>query len=896
MLTAQVVINEYSASNLESFQDAFGKTEDWIELYNAGSTSVNLSGWHLSDKQDKPTKWVIPAGTNIPADGFLTFWCSGRDLEISGEYHTSFKLAQTTGDDVVLLADPSGSVINIFPLDLTLTEHSRCRITDGSNDWAICIDPSPGNSNNGQAQYSEYTARPSMDLDAGYYSGLQIVSIQNNEPNSVLRYTVNGSNPTSSSPEYTSPISISETIVIKAKAFSNNADVLEGKIEFNTYFINEDFSLPVFSVAADQVINLANGNGDLIPVGSIEYFNLNKEREATSFGSLNRHGQDSWVLPHRSLDWISRDEMGYSKAVNAPLFNYSDRDEYQKFMFRNSGDDNYPANNDADHVGSTHIRDEYVQVLAMNGEMELDQRAVERVILFLNGEYWGLYGMRERAVDHDYTDEYYKQGKYELQYLTTWGTTEIQYGGSTALNQWEDLRDFILDNDMSDPANYKIADDSINLLSLVDYMIVNLSVVASDWLNYNTGWWRGLDKDKPHTKWGYILWDLDATFDYYINYSGVPNISPDADPCDIEDIADYMDEFFAFSGYGYGTSTLPEDCPTILDGSSPYPPDDSLFMLVIQADGYCCDVDWDDICQETYDQFASSVTGEIDGNVGKHEKIFLRLLEQNETFRQLYYSRYADMNNTVYNCENMIYTLDSMLATIEPEMPKQIERWGGTMMEWQDNVEELKDFINQRCELITEGILDCYDELSGPYQLTLMAEPEGIGEIDLNTLDIESFPWSGYYFGGMENKIKARVFDQFETLYEFSHWESTSGSLITPDLLTRKAAIYLEGNDTLTAVFNKLRAGGLAVSLYPNPASNQVNLQYSVDSETEVVIRLFNITGQRVAEFPQAGGLRSPGVQTETLDLSKIGLATGLYLLEIKTEGQQITMKLDIMR
>jgi len=73
--------------------------------------------------------------------------------------------------------------------------------------------------------------------------------------------------------------------------------------------------------------------------------------------------------------------MGYSKAVDAPLFSYSSRDSYQKFMFRNSGDDNYPAINDYDHEGSTHIRDEYVQTLAQDGGLKLDLRAVERVVV-----------------------------------------------------------------------------------------------------------------------------------------------------------------------------------------------------------------------------------------------------------------------------------------------------------------------------------------------------------------------------------------------------------------------------------------------------------------------------------------------------------------------------------
>ena len=428
-LSAQIVINEYSASNLEGFQDSFGKTEDWIELYNTSSESVDIGGWYLSDKESKPTKWEIPQGTVIEGNGFLIFWCSGRDNTAAGNFHTNFKLTQTKGTDFVVLTRPDESIVEAFPLEITLVEHSRCRSVDGGMDWKVCTDPSLESSNIGTPQYNAYTQTPTIIEAAGYYTDSIVVSIVNNEPNSILRYTIDGTNPTENSPEYTEPLLIENTRVVKAQSFSNDPMIHLGKMDFNTYFIDEDFTLAVFSVAADDLIGLANGNGELIPIGSIEYFNINKEREATSFGSLNRHGQDSWILDHRSLDWISRDEMGYSSSVKAPIFNYSDRDEYQRFMFRNSGDDNYPANDDFNHRGSTHLRDEYVQELAREGGLKLDTRAVERVIVFLNGEYWGVYGMRERPADHDYTKEYYDQDKYNLHYLSTWGSTEAEYGG-----------------------------------------------------------------------------------------------------------------------------------------------------------------------------------------------------------------------------------------------------------------------------------------------------------------------------------------------------------------------------------------------------------------------------------------------------------------------------------
>ena len=74
--------------------------------------------------------------------------------------------------------------------------------------------------------------------------------------------------------------------------------------------------------------------------------------------------------------------------------------------------------------------------------------------------------MRERPVDHDYTNEYYDQDKYNIHYLSTWGTTEAEYGGQPAFDDWFEIRDFIRNNDMGVKENYDYVDSRINLKSL----------------------------------------------------------------------------------------------------------------------------------------------------------------------------------------------------------------------------------------------------------------------------------------------------------------------------------------------------------------------------------------------------------------------------------------------
>ena len=165
--------------------------------------------------------------------------------------------------------------------------------------------------------------------------------------------------------------------------------------------------------------------------------------------------------------------------------------------------------------------------------MELDERTYEPCVVYLNGEYWGVYEIREKVDDHDFTKEYYDQGKRWIDFIKTWGGTWQEYG---SWDDWYTLHDFIVDEDMSIDANYEQAIEELNPQSLVDYMIINTHVVCADWLNWNTAWWRGRKPDGQAQRWRYALWDLDATFGHYINYTGIPDTSPFADPCDNEDL------------------------------------------------------------------------------------------------------------------------------------------------------------------------------------------------------------------------------------------------------------------------------------------------------------------------------------------------------------------------
>lgn len=525
-VSGQVVINEYSASNLTGYLDNYLNEEDWIELFNPTINDLNIGGFYLSDNTSNPTKWMIPTGTMIPQNGYLVFWCSGRDEASGGDYHTNFKLKQTKSTpEHVVFADSNGTIINDFELQKTQLEHSMGRSPNGSATWNIFTSPTLGAKNTG-ASYTRYAVSPEMSLEAGFYNGSQTVEITNTEPNSTLHYTTNGNLPISTSTVYTAPLTISNTKVVKAVVVSNDSNILDSFITFNTYFIDENHTLPILSSAANSLTNLLNGNQSLRPEGTIEYFDENGIRKDFGYGEYNKHGQDSWAWDQRSFDYIARDEMGYHEAINEKLLSLSERASFQRIIIRASGDDNYPGID-----SSAHMRDVFIHKLANKNKMNLDMRRGERCVVYANGQFWGVYSIREKVSDSDYTKFYYDQDKYNIQYLMNWGTTWAQYGGQAAFDDWYQIHGYALSNDLSIETNYQHVADEIDVTSLVDYILINSFVVCTDWINWNTSWWRGLDPEGSHQKWGYILWDEDATFNHYINYTGVPNENWDADPC-----------------------------------------------------------------------------------------------------------------------------------------------------------------------------------------------------------------------------------------------------------------------------------------------------------------------------------------------------------------------------
>ena len=203
----------------------------------------------------------------------------------------------------------------------------------------------------------------------------------------------------------------------------------------------------------------------------------------------------------------------------------------------------------------------------------------------------------------------------------------------------------------------------------------------------------------------------------------------------------------------------------------------------------------------------------------------------------------------------------------------------------------MRTFVEQRCLLLDDGMLNCYN-VTGPYSLTLEVDPPGAGTIDLNTLSLNSFPWTGNYYGNMTNLIEGVPAGS----NSFIRWETKSGSLISPSVGTADASIMLTQADTLVAVFTALVSvedpnGGYSFSAYPTIVTDQLNIDYDLDKAMDVEISLYSMFGVKVADFTEASGQRMTGSHNEVLDLNSRNLSTGMYVLYFRADDNERTTK-----
>jgi hypothetical protein len=218
---AQIIINEFMASNREAVQDPQRDYDDWVELYNPDRLAVDVGGMYLSDDPCTPAKWQFPLDqpdvTTIAPRGYLLIWADG-DVTASG-LHAGFRL-NADGEQILLVDSDGATVIDSIEFDEQFADVSYGRYPDGDPNLRYMAAPTPGATNSDT--YEGIAADPQFSLTGCLCTEPVTVTLSTETPGATIYYTLNGQTPFSEVREraggfvYAGPISISATTTIKA--------------------------------------------------------------------------------------------------------------------------------------------------------------------------------------------------------------------------------------------------------------------------------------------------------------------------------------------------------------------------------------------------------------------------------------------------------------------------------------------------------------------------------------------------------------------------------------------------------------------------------------------------------------------------------------------------------
>lgn len=141
-----LVINEFLAKSEAVYADGAGEFDNWIELYNTGDEIVQFDGLYLTDDEETPTKWALPAGQGIDAGGFALVWCDNQPEQ--GDDHATFKLSGNGEFISIYYVEDGYDPVAVDPIEYgdQAVDVSYARVPDGSMTWQAA-DPTPNASN-----------------------------------------------------------------------------------------------------------------------------------------------------------------------------------------------------------------------------------------------------------------------------------------------------------------------------------------------------------------------------------------------------------------------------------------------------------------------------------------------------------------------------------------------------------------------------------------------------------------------------------------------------------------------------------------------------------------------------------------------------------------------------
>lgn len=473
----ELIISEVMSSN-SKYLPLKGQYYDLVEIRNNSDHPIDLSEYTLSDKRSEPARYTFPAVTLQPGEYYIIY-CSGNTA--LGTNHTSFKLS-ADGETVYLSKNGTLTDVLSIPADLQKNE------SYGRYGKIPMYLSSPSFGSDNSSGYLTGVAVPNASLPSGLYDEAVTITLSGDGD---IYYTTDGTRPTSSSTRYSEPIVVDGITTIRT--FQISGDRASAAASY-TYVIGAEHDLPVVVVSIPED-SLTGDKGVLNhPDVTYEYEAMltliedGQEMFSIPFG-FRLHGNDSRKEAKQNFQLRFRSEYGASE-LNYPLFDGLNINEFNSLLLKGGSEDWCNAV----------IRDEMATSIASGTNVYT--QAIKPVVLYLGGEYWGVYFLRERFSD-DYVASHLEVSAESVDILESNGA----YVQSGSNKDFLALRNYCKKNDMSLNENYEYLCSQIDVISLMDWYICRTYMGDKDIANI-----RRFRSSENDGLWRWMFFDLDWSF------------------------------------------------------------------------------------------------------------------------------------------------------------------------------------------------------------------------------------------------------------------------------------------------------------------------------------------------------------------------------------------------
>lgn len=468
-----LIINEVCVSNRSGGPELKDTYYDWVELKNNSTEPVLLSDYALSDKQSEA--YPLPERTLAPGEVTLIY-CNkdGGDVLFG---------LDAQGDDIYL-KDASGDIIDRLPLRNVPIDGSAGRMS-GENGFFYFSAASPFAENSGGCRLT--AEEPEAGTEPGVYDGVSTLSVELTGDGDIY-YTTDGSLPTTESALYTGPIELGTTALIRA------VTVKDGKCPSRaasfSYIINEYHELPVLSLTVDSPENFsgmyASNNTTVELSANLTLFD--GENGFSANCGLCLKGKTSLSLPKKSFGVYFRDRYG-DGDIDCDVFGDGITD-YGSLSIRAGQDYTFAV-----------IRNEFCQQLVKENSDTLLTQSSKYCALYINGQYWGLYCLKENI-----NEQYYASH------------ADVSKSSVTVLNGppprnsdfYEDILIPAMNKDLSIEENYRAIEEKLDIDAFIDWALFEGWCGNSD----TQGNVKFVSSTENGGKWKPVFYDLDWSFYY----------------------------------------------------------------------------------------------------------------------------------------------------------------------------------------------------------------------------------------------------------------------------------------------------------------------------------------------------------------------------------------------